>query len=62
MNVDPSLGKAAFSLALFIVLLAAGMLLLLDRSSPQFAITVFTLLIGLAFAGVVVVVVRRFSR
>jgi hypothetical protein len=62
MNVDPSLGKAAFSLALFIVLLAAGMLLLLDRSSPQFAITVFTLLIGLTFAGVVVVVVRRFSR
>ena len=62
MNVDPSLGKAAFSLALFIVLLAAGMLLLLDRSSPQFAITVFTLLIGLAFAAIVVLVVRRFSR
>ena len=62
MNVDPSIGKAAFSLALFIILLAAAMLPFLDRASPQFAVTVFTLLIGLAFAGVVVVVVRRFSR
>lgn len=61
MNVDPGVGKAAFTLALFIVLLAGAMLLFLDPASPQFAITVFTLFIGMAFAGVVVLVVRRFS-
>jgi hypothetical protein len=61
MNVDPSAGKAAFTLALFIILLAGGMLLFLDSASPQFAITVFTLFIGLVFAGAVALVVRRFS-
>ena len=62
MNIDPGVGKAAFSLSLFIILLAGGMLLFLDPASPEFAITVFTLLIGLTFTGVVVFVVRKFSQ
>ena len=61
MNVDPGAGKAAFTLALFIVILAGGMLLFLDPASPQFAITVFTLVIGMVFAGAVILAVRRFS-
>jgi hypothetical protein len=61
MNIDPGMGKAALRLSLFIIVLAAGMLVFLDPGSPQFAITVFTLIIGLAFFGLVVVLVQRFS-
>jgi hypothetical protein len=62
MNVDPQVGKAALQISLFIVVMAGGMLLFLTPGSPQFAITVFTLIIGLLFVGLVVVLVRRFSR
>ena len=62
MSVDPELGKAALRWALFMIVLAGGMLLFLTPGSPQFYITVFTLLIGIAFFGLVVLLVRRFSR
>lgn len=62
MSLDPQLGKAALTLSLFIIVLAGGMLLFLVPGSAQFAITVFTLAIGLIFFGLVVVLVRRFSR
>ena len=62
MSLDPQLGKAALTLALFIIVMAVGMLVLLPPDSPQFAITVFTLGIGVVFLGLVVVLVRRFSR
>jgi hypothetical protein len=62
MNLDPQLGKAAMQLSLFIIVLAGGMLLFLSPDSPQFAVTVFTLVIGLFFLGLVVLLVRRFSR
>jgi hypothetical protein len=62
MNLDPQVGKAALQISLFIVVLAGGMLLLLTPGSPQYAITVFTLIIGLIFLGLVIVVVRMFSR
>ncbi len=62
MSIDPEVGKAALRIALFIVVLAGGMLLFLTPGSPQFYITVFTLLIGLLFVSAIVFVVRRFSK
>lgn len=62
MSIDPQLGKAALQISLFIIVLAGGMLLFLRPGSPQYVITVFTLIIGLVFFGLVVVLVRRFSR
>ncbi|HVC35020.1 MAG TPA: hypothetical protein VNL16_16025 [Chloroflexota bacterium] len=62
MNLDPQLGKAALQLSLFIVVLAGGMLLFLRPGSPEFAVTVFSLIIGLVFFSLVVFLVRRFSR
>jgi hypothetical protein len=62
MNIAPETGKAALRLGLFIVVMAAGMLPFLAPSSAQFAITVFTLIIGIVFCGLVVIVVQRFSR
>jgi hypothetical protein len=62
VNIDPGIGKAALRLSLFVIVLAAGMLIFLEPGSPQFAITVFTLIIGLVFLGFIVVLVKRMSR
>ena len=62
MHIDPEMGKAAFRMSLFIIVPAFGMLLLLKPGSPQFAVTVFTLIIGLLFLSTVIVLVRLFSR
>jgi hypothetical protein len=62
VNIDPGIGKAALRLSLFVIVLAAAMLIFLEPGSPQFAITVFTLIIGLVFLGFVVVLVKRMSR
>lgn len=62
MSVDPQLGKAALTMSLFIIVMAVGMLVFLPPGSPEFAITVFTLGIGIIFLSLVVVLVRRFSR
>ncbi|HEX5415079.1 MAG TPA: hypothetical protein VFZ25_05390 [Chloroflexota bacterium] len=62
MSIDPQLGKAALTLSLFIIVSAVGMLVFLPPNSPQFAITVFTLAIGVVFFGTVVFLVRTFSR
>ena len=62
MSIDPDLGKAALRMSLFIIVGAVGMLPFMARGSPQFAITVITLLIGLIFFVAVVGLVRWFSR
>lgn len=60
--VSPEIAKAAFRLALLIVLMAAGLLVTLRPGTPEFAVTVLTLLIGLIFVGVIVVFVRLVGR
>ena len=61
MHLDPEVGKAAFRLSLWIIVLAGGMLFFLTPGSAQFAITVFTLMIGVVFVGLVTIVVRLLS-
>jgi hypothetical protein len=58
----PELGRAALRWALLIVLLALGLLLGLKPGTPEFAITLLTLLIGILFLGVVVAAVRFLGR
>lgn len=60
--IGPEMGKAAFRWALLIVLLAAGLLLMVRPGTREFAITVITLIIGLVFAGLVLVLTRLSSR
>lgn len=62
MHVDPELGKAGFRWALFIIVAAGAMLLFLTPGSAQFYVTLFTLIIGLAFLALVIFLVRRYSR
>jgi hypothetical protein len=59
---SPELGQAAFRWAIFIVLVAGGLLLTLTPGTPEFAVTVLTLLIGLALLGIVVACVRWLGR
>jgi drug/metabolite transporter (DMT)-like permease len=58
----PSAFKAALTLALFLVLASAGVLLIQTPGTAEFVISVLSLLVGLVFLGVVMLVIRKFSR
>ena len=60
--MSPEVGRAAFGIAIFIIVVALGLLLVLPKGTPEFAITLASLLIGLAFLGLVVVMVRVIGR
>jgi preprotein translocase subunit Sss1 len=60
--LSPEVGRYAFRWAMFIVLVAVGLLATLKPGTPEFAITVLTLLIGLLFVGVLVVCIRLIGR
>jgi hypothetical protein len=60
--VSPEIGKAAFRMAIFVVLVAVGLLFALSPGTPEFAVTVLTLLIGVVFLAVVMLSIRFFGR
>jgi preprotein translocase subunit Sss1 len=60
--LSPEVGRYAFRWAMFIVLVAVGLLATLKPGTPEFAITLLTLLIGLLFVGVLVVCIRLIGR
>ena len=60
--VSPEVARAGFRLAMLIVLLALGLLVTLSPGTPEFAITLFTLLIGLVFTGSIAALVRWTGR
>jgi hypothetical protein len=55
----PDAGKAAFTLAVFITLVALLILPFQPRESAEFVVTVMALAVGLVFLLAVIVVVRR---
>lgn len=60
--MSPEIGRAALGIAIFIIVVALGLLLVLPKGTPEFTITVVSLLIGLALLGIVVVNVRMIGR
>jgi hypothetical protein len=60
--LSPEIGRYAFRWAIFIVLVAGGLLATLRPGTPEFAITLLTLLIGLLFVGVLIVCIRLIGR
>jgi hypothetical protein len=52
------LGQAALRLGLFIVIVSGLLLFIVERGSAEQVITIFTLIIGLVFVAVVVIMVR----
>jgi uncharacterized membrane protein YhhN len=55
---SPEIGRAAFRWAVFIVVVAVGLLVTLRPGTPEFAITVVTLTIGLVFIAVIALLIR----
>jgi hypothetical protein len=60
--MDPQIGLAGMRIALFLILVAGGMLFFLEPGTPEFSITVVTLGIGLVFAGIIIALVRIVGR
>ena len=60
--LSPEIGRYAFRWAIFIVLVAGGLLVTLRPGTPEFAVTLLTLLIGVLFVGVLVVCIRLIGR
>ena len=57
--MNPEAGRAWFQVAVFITLVSAALLLVVQPGTSEFVITATSLVIGLAFMGVVVFMVRR---
>ncbi len=60
--LSPEVGRAAFTWAILLVIGAVGLLVVLRPGTPEFAITVVTLLIGLIFLGLVIALIRLGAR
>lgn len=60
--ISPQMGKQALQYAAWIILVSLGLLLVLDRGSAEFVITVISLIIGLLFAGTAWLLIRRSQR
>jgi len=60
--VSPQLGAAAFRIASFLIVVSIGLLFILDTDSAEFVVTILTLVIGIAFGALVIVIARRQSR
>lgn len=59
--ISPEMGKHAFSISCYIVVVAGVMLLFLEPGTAEFFITVISLVMGLLFAAALWFVIRRFS-
>ena len=60
--MDPQIGQAGMRIAIYLILVAGGLLFFLDPGTAEFSITVVTLVIGLVFAGIVIALVRIVGR
>jgi hypothetical protein len=56
------IGRAGFHLAFYIVFVSGILLLFLPRESAEFAITLFTFVLGLIFLSIIIVLVRYTQR
>ena len=57
--IGPELGRVAFRLAVYLILTSTVLLFLVERNSAAFVVTSITLGVGLIFAVIVVILVRR---
>ncbi|MBO0701745.1 MAG: hypothetical protein J2P38_02355 [Candidatus Dormibacteraeota bacterium] len=60
--ISPEVGKLAFTWALLLIMASIGLLFIEKHGSPEFFITIFTLVIGVIFLGLVALAVRVIGR
>lgn len=58
----PEVGRAIFRVTFYITLVSAVLLLFTERGSAEFVVATITLIIGLIFSLLIVVIVRRESK
>ena len=56
--IGPQLGRAAFRIAFMMVAVSLIMLFVLTPGSAEYTVSVLTLILGLVFAGVILILVR----
>ena len=56
--IDSNIGQAGFRIGMFVVLISGGLTWLTESGTAAHVISLFTLLIGLAFLLIIVVLVR----
>jgi hypothetical protein len=57
--IDPETGQMGFRIGLFIVLMAFGCLFIVEPGSAAYYVDIITLVIGLIFIGILVVLIRK---
>ncbi|HLO02599.1 MAG TPA: hypothetical protein VK191_05790 [Symbiobacteriaceae bacterium] len=60
--ISPQMARQALQYAAWIILVSLGLLLVLDRGTAEYVITLLSLLMGLLFAGTAWFLVRRSQR
>ena len=60
--MDPQIGLAGMRIAIFLIMVAGGLLFFLEPGTAEFSITIVTLGIGVIFAGIVIAFVRIVGR
>ena len=56
--MDPTLGRASFHIGFYIAFVAGVLLFFLEKGTPEYVITQFTLAIGLVYLLIVALLVR----
>jgi hypothetical protein len=56
--IGPELGKAGFLIGIFVTMVAGGLLLVVERGSAEFIISLLTFGIGILFTLLIIVLVR----
>ena len=59
MRMNPEAGRAWFRIAMMITLVSAALVYLTEAETAERVVSVITLLIGLLFIGILIVLVRR---
>jgi hypothetical protein len=57
--IDPATGELGFRIALFIILVAVGCLFIVQPGSAAYYVDLITLVIGLIFMGILIVLIRK---
>ena len=59
MRMNPEAGQAWFRIAMMITLVAAALVYLTKAETAERVVSVITLLMGLLFIGIIIVLIRR---
>ncbi len=57
--IDPDTGLMGFRIAIFIILVALGCLFIVQPGSASYYVDLITLVIGLIFLGILIILIRR---